>query len=359
MAKKRKLSYKKVIRFVVCLLILLILCVVAWYKINLSKVSNNDNTIEFEVTNNDTFSSISSKLKNNNLIKNELVYKIYLKLNKVNNLQIGIYPLNSNMSVKQIVNALSGNPDESLSHMKITFPEGINMRKFASILEKNTQYKADDLYNLLKDNNYLDELINKYWFISKDIKNSNIYYSLEGYLYPDTYEFKKHATLKEIIETILNNTSKKLESYKSSIQNSKYSVHEILTLASVVELEASTNDDRKGVAGVFINRLNSNMGLESDVTTYYGLKKELTESIAGHVYGANAYNTRSTTLYGKLPVGPICNMSTSSIDAILNPTTSNYYYFVADTNKKVYFAKNYNEHLNIIAKLKKEGIWNA
>ena len=151
----------------------------------------------------------------------------------------------------------------------------------------------------------------------------------------------------------------KLNIYKKEIENSTYSVHELLTLASMIVLEATTESDRQGVASVFYNRLKSKMSLGSDVTTYYAAKVDMGERdlYKSELNDYNAYNTRHPNMAGKLPVGPICNPSLTSIKATLYPTISSNYYFVADKNKKVYFTKNSKEHNNVIAQLKKDGLW--
>ena len=120
------------------------------------------------------------------------------------------------------------------------------MRYIASVIAKNTNNTEKDVYNLLKDQNYLNELINTYWFLDKSILNKNIYYSLEGYLYPDKYNFKdKDVTVKDIFKVMLDEEEKKLAPYKDEIIKSKYSYHEILTLASIIELEAGAADRAK------------------------------------------------------------------------------------------------------------------
>lgn len=363
MATVRVISKRKIRKFIIFSLIFLISLIIVisilWYFLNIRSVNKNDNIVPFEVESNDTYITIASKLKDKNLIRSPFAYKIYIKLHETKSLGIGVYPLKQNMNLNELIKTINEGPNSELTNIKITFPEGIHMRKLASIIEKNTSYKASDLYNLLSDTQFLNEKIEQYWFLTDAIKNKNIYYSLEGYLFPDTYVFKKDATLKQIVEAMLENTSKKLKDYQSAITSSKKSVHDILTLASIVELEASKKEDRKKVAGVFYNRLNRGMGLESDVTTYYGLKKELSDSITGHVYDLNAYNTRNSSLNGKLPVGPICNPSIDSIDAVINYTKVDYIYFVADTDKKVYFTKTYLEHQKIIQKLKEQKKWKA
>ena len=356
--KKRKL---KIIPFLFLIFIILIIIVILGsifiYNENLKSVSKNSEEVTFEVKENETFITLSDDLKNNNLIKSEFFYKVYIKLNNPTGLQKGIYTLNRNMSVEEIIDILD-NGSTTTESIRITFKEGINMRKVIKLITENTNIKEQEILNKLSDNSYLDKLIIKYWFLKADIKNKNIYYSLEGYLYPDTYEFKKDATIEEIFETMLDNTDKKLKKYETNILNNKYTIHELLTLASIVELE-SVGNDRNGVAGVFYNRLNSNWALGSDVTTYYAIKVDMNERdlYKAELDDYNFYNTRNSKMAGKLPIGPICNPSILSIEAVLNPTKSNYYYFVADKNKKTYYSRTYNEHLNIIADLKNKGLW--
>lgn len=355
--KKRK--FKRipivVLSFLSICIIALIVVVFIYFN-GLKSVSKNSEVVTFTVNENETFSTLSDDLKKSGLIKSELFYKIYIKLNKPSNLQKGEYKLNKNMDVKKIVSIL--NNGANAKGVKITFKEGINMRKVISLITTNTNITEEQIIKKLKDTSYQDKLIMKYWFLKSEIKNQNLYYSLEGYLYPDTYEFKENASIEEIFETMLDNTDSKLKKYESSLLNNKYSIHEIITLASIVELE-SVGNDRAGVAGVFYNRLNSNWSLGSDVTAYYGAKIELNERdlYQGELDASNGYNTRNKNMAGKLPIGPICNPSILSIEAVLSPTKSNYFYFVADKNKKTYYSKTLNEHNQIIAKLKSEGLW--
>lgn len=233
------------------------------------------------------------------------------------------------------------------------------MRKIASLIADSTNNTMDDVYNLLEDKEYLNYLIDTYWFINSDILNSNIYYSLEGYLFPDTYYFtNKDVTVKEIFERMLDEMNTKLTPYKEDILNSKYSIHELLTLASIVELEGASSNDRASIAEVFYNRLKDNWTLGSDVTTYYAEKMDdwkigLTNK---QLNTCNSYNTRGTCFKG-LPVGPICNPGIESIKAVIYPSSNDDYYFVADCNGKVYLSKTATEHDAIQAKLISEGNW--
>ena len=172
-------------------------------------------------------------------------------------------------------------------------------------------------------------------------------------------KFYETATIEDIFKGMLDNMNNKISKYKEEVKKSKYSIHEMMTLASIIELEAGTASDRKGVAGVFYNRLKDNWSLGSDVTTYYAEKidnysRDLKMS---ELNSCNKYNTRSTCMAGKLPVSPICNPGLESIVAAFEPTKHNYYYFVADKNGKTYFTKTYNEHNNKCNQLKRDGLW--
>jgi UPF0755 protein len=253
----------------------------------------------------------------------------------------------------------SYNPDE----IRITFKEGLNVRKIAKLIEENTNNTYDDFINLMDDNDYIDSLIKKYWFLSEEIKNVKIYYPLEGYLFPNTYAFlNKDVDVKTIVEKMLDETDKQLTKYKDQIDKSKYSVHEIMTLASIVELEGASADDRASVAGVFHNRIKDKWTLGSDVTTYYYLKiDDFKQSLNGNknLYTCdNAYNTRCTSFVG-LPVGPISMPGIESIDATINYDKHDNYYFVADCKGKTYLSKNATEHYNTINRLKYEDNWCA
>lgn len=336
----------------------LVIFICSYFNYNIAPVSN-DSTLKTVVIEEGGISDIANTLKENNLIRDETMFKVYIKLTGRSNLKASTYELSENMGVKKIVEILesgnSYNPDE----VKITFKEGINVREIANLISENTNNSEEDVYNLLNDNSYLDELIDSYWFITDDIKNNKIYYSLEGYLYPDTYIYtNKDVSVKEIFKKMLDEMNDKLTPYKEQINNNELSIHELLTLASIVELEGASSSDRNGVAGVFYNRLESDMTLGSDVTTYYGLKLDMSERdlTKAELNDCNNYNTRCSTFTG-LPVSPICIPSIESIKAVIDPTNHEYYYFVADKNKKTYFTKTYNEHLSMVSKLKDEGLF--
>ena len=346
---------KKKVLIGVGIFFLLLLIVISWYFIELRPVGS-DNNIDFEIKSGTPTVSIIKNLKDKKLIHSELAVKIYIFLSNKDSLQAGTYELNQNMSVKDIIDAID-NGNVKNNNITLTFKEGKRFVNYLKDISDAFGYNEQDLFNELSNKDYLNTLINKYWFLSDDILDSKIYYPLDGYLYPDTYTFKPDATIDDIITKMLDNMNNKLTPYKDAIASSNYSVHQILTLSSIIELEAKTLGDRKGVSGVFANRLKDSWTLGSDVTSYYGVKKEMTDNITqDELNDCNSYNTRSSCV-PSLPIGPICNPSIDAINAALNPTESNYYFFVADTNSKVYFSVTASDQLDVIATLKSQNMW--
>ena len=353
----KKLSIKKII---IGLLILVIICTsicIGVYFYLISPTSKESEEVSFNVSESEAYSTLGDDLKASGLIRSELAYRIYLKLNHINyHLEYGDYTLNKNSGVEGLIETFKKGSNTLAKTITVKFIEGKNMRSVIKTIQDNFSISDKDVLDKLSDQEYLDSLIEKYWFLTDEIKNKDIYYSLEGYLYPDTYEFFKEASVENIFEKMLDNFDRKVSSYKTDIEKSKYSVHELVTLASIIELEAG-GADRKSVSGVFYNRIKAGMSLGSDVTGYYGAKMDdWSKGLGSHVNDCNAYNTRGKCVKA-LPVGAICNPSIKSIEAAIKPESHKYYYFVADCKGKTYLNTNYSGHLNTIAKLKREGNW--
>lgn len=353
---------KKLLAFLLIIIVATILAIVVLYNYYTSPINKEStDVIRFEVVESDRFLNLGDRLKDEGLIRNELFYKIYIKMNKPNNLQVGIYSLQKSMSLKEIVDILNGGSTYNPYLVNLTIKEGYNIRKIAKLIDELTDNSYDDVMNKMNDNAYISSLIEEYWFLTDSILDSKIYYPLEGYLFPETYQISSKFSVEEIIKILLDEEDAVLSKYKTDIENSKYSIHEIMTLASIVELEAGNSTDRKGVAGVFYNRLNNNWTLGSDVTTYYGSKiDDFSYSLTKNELNdcSNKYNTRCSTNYG-LPVGPISNPGKVSIEACINPTSHDYFWFLADCSGKTYLSKTGAEQDAIKARLIKEDNWCA
>ena len=361
MSKKSKKNKKKfkLIYIIPILVILLFATLIVYCYINTTPISKKSSKVTFEIKEGSTIKEVISTLKKEDLIRNELFFLIYSKINNVSNIKAGNYLLDKNMSLKEIAKILQEGSNIINKEITITFIEGKTMRVVANTIDKNTTNSYDDVFNLLKDKDYIKSLIDEYWFLDDSILNESIYYPLEGYLAPDTYNFEVNASVKDIFKKMLDQTGNILNQYKQNIESSNYSIHQIITLASMIESEGVTLDDRKNIAGVFINRLNKGMSLGSDATTYYAFKVELGERdlYMSEINSNNPYNTRSSTSAGKFPVGPICNPSKISIEAAINYQSNNYLYFVTDKNFKVYFNETDAGHNKTIQELKSSGLW--
>ncbi|MDD2203122.1 MAG: endolytic transglycosylase MltG [Bacilli bacterium] len=345
----------KIIIGIVFLFISLVILLFSYYIFQLTPTSSKEDMVQIEIPKGASGSKVANILKENNLIRSELIFRVYIKIHNTNNINYGIYDLNEAMGVKQIVEIIT---DAKASGNTILFREGLNMWNIAKVISEYTNNTEEDVYALLDDEEYIDGLINDYWFITEDIKAKDIYYPLEGYLAPNTYQFAdRNVSVEVIFESMLNQMGKVLTPYKDKLGN--HTIHEVLTLASMIEAEGKTLEDRKNIAGVFYNRLAIGDSLGSDVTTYYAIKLDNYASplktIEINTY--NPYNTRGPRMAGLLPVGPICSPSESSIVAAIEPIDNDYLFFVADKNGKIYFMKTYAEHNAKIKELKAKKLW--
>lgn len=334
-------------------LVVLILSIGIFSFYSLQSVSKTSDQVTFQIEPGRNKIEIVSDLKKAGLIKNKYVTLAYVFLTPKLNLQAGTYIINRNNSTIDIIKQIgSGNTKEKPVTIRITFVEGKRFVDYAKQISTNFDITYDDFIALAENKTFLKSLIEKYWFISDAILDDDIYYPLEGYLFPDTYEFFQNATGEDIIIKMLDNLDSKLTEIKTEVDNSKYSVHDVLTMASIIEKEAVVKEDRQMVSQVIYKRLNIKMNLGMDVTTYYAVFKDMTEEITAYdLESYNAYNTRNENLIG-LPVGPICNPSLESINASLNPSDTDYTYFIADiTTGKVYFASTYEDFINYKQKL--------
>lgn len=313
------------------------------------KGSKDTQQVTFEVQEGVSKITIVDDLKNAGLIKSKWVTLAYLIFNKDLTLQAGTYSLSRNMDVESIIKKISKG-DVKLDTVSLTFVEGKNIKDYIEVISSGLSIPKNNVEAVFKDKEFMKSLVEKYDFLTESVLNDNIYYALEGYLFPDTYEFLETVSVEEVITRLLDNTKSKLSSIEI---NSEYSIHDILSMASIVELEAVTENDRRTVAQVIYKRLSRGMNLGMDVTTYYAVGKKLGEDLTmNDLNSSNPYNTRNMNMTGKLPVGPICNPSLESIKAVLNPSDTDYIYFYANVvTHEVFFANTYEEFIEIQRKV--------
>ena len=220
----------------------------------------------------------------------------------------------------------------------VTFPEGYTVTQIAEKLEENNVCSAEDFLNTVK--NPSDELLQRLEITNKDDR----IFTLEGYIFPDTYEFYKGENTESVLSRIIDNyLSKNTEKDKLRASELGYTMDEILTIASIIQEEAGRPDQDYKVSSVLHNRLNTGTKIECDVTITY-LEDYCAPYLADGLTDSDKenYNTYKCVA---LPAGPICNPGYSAIQAALYPEQTNYFFFVTDKDWNYYYAATWSEHV--------------
>lgn len=332
-------------KFIIAIIILLILLVplLSYFSFVGSPSSSRNQDVEIRITNGMNSSKIVDKLYKNGLIRNELFAKIYLKLSGTGSkLKAGTYKLNTNMSPSEIFDLLK-NRKIDMNNVNFTIPEGYSIRQIAEKL-----YKTGLINNVEEFLNTADAGNYDYEFL-KDVPE-NRKQKLEGYLFPDTYEFEKGMTDVYMINEMLKRFDNVYSGLKNEAVKSGISFDKAIIMASIIESEAKTDSERAVIAGVINNRLIKKMKLQIDATVQYALGVHKNVLHLGDLKIDSPYNTYK---YTGLPAGPISNPGIKSIQAALNPDKNNYIYYVAKGNGEHYFTSSYTQFLKYKKLMKK------
>jgi UPF0755 protein len=303
--------------------------------------SKSQKTVEIPIGSSVT--GIAQTLEKNGVIKNAKVFKYYVKLKNEGGFMAGDYQLSPSMDVPEIVSRLKTGKVLAKASFKITIPEGKQLKEIAAIMATATKQNEDDVFNKLNDKEFIKELMVKYpEVLSDEIMNGSIKYKLEGYLFPATYPFyKPNPSVEEMVTAMLDKTRTVLADYAEESDAKKLSIHQLLTMASLVEEEATGNADRKKIASVFYNRMKKGMPLQTDPTVLYAQGKHKEKVLYKDLEVSSPYNTYQHT---GLPPGPIANAGKVSIEAALEPEETDFYYFLATAEGDVIFTKTLEEH---------------
>lgn len=294
-------------------------------------IGGSKNNIDIKVENGAGASVIAEKLKKADIISYKAIFKIYSRLTGEHIYQMGTHKLNPSMSYKEIIRNLQSVPEND--EVQVLIPEGYELRQIADVLEENGLINREVFMSEVETGNFDYEFI-------KNIPNRNN--RLEGYLFPDTYKFSKNETEHEIIDKMLSNFDKQVVPlYQQS--GCSMSLDDIVILASVIEREAASDNDRGKVASVFVNRINMGMKLESCATVQYILKERKNVLSIEDTKIESPYNTY---INEGLPIGPIASPGISSINSAIYPEQTNYIYFLATENgTDSLFSETFEEHL--------------
>ena len=301
---------------------------------------------------------IGQILEKAGVIKSATVFNYYTKFKNYSNFQSGYYNLQASMDLDEICKLLKegGTPQpEKPSLGKILVTEGYTIKQISEAVTKNsakknasTPYSSEDFLKVVQDEAFISKMAAKYPKLLSSLPSADqVTYRLEGYLFPATYSYYKETSMEDIVEDMISTMDSYMSQYYDTIAASGKSVNDVLTLASLVEKEGSTDDDRRNIASVFYNRMNNNMPLQSNIAILYAMGKlgEETSLAADASIDTSIdspYNVYTNT--GLMP-GPVDAPSLSAIEATVNPASTNYYYFVADVKTgKVYYSENFDDH---------------
>ena len=300
---------------------------------------------------------IGKTLEDAGLIKHGLVFSLYAKYKNYADLKSGYYNLQKSMSTEDIIHELQkGGTAEAQEPVlaTLTIPEGYTIDQMAQAVgQLQGDFKepltADAFLAKVQDENFISQEVAKYPSLLESLptKESGARYRLEGFLFPATYSIKESTTVESLIDEMLAAMDKTLAPHYSTIKSKNLTVNELLTIASLVEKEGAKTDDRKLIAGVFYNRLNLGMPLQSNIAILYaqgklGQKISLADDAGIDTSINSPYNVY--TNLGLMP-GPVDSPSLDAIESSINQTKSENLYFVADvTDGKVYYASNKEEH---------------
>lgn len=301
---------------------------------------------------------IGQILEKAGVIKSATVFNYYTKFKNYSNFQSGYYNLQASMDLDEICKLLKegGTPQpEKPSLGKILVTEGYTIKQISEAVTKNsakknasTPYSSEDFLKVVQDEAFISKMAAKYPKLLSSLPSADqVTYRLEGYLFPATYSYYKETSMEDIVEEMISTMDSYMSQYYDTIAASGKSVNDVLTLASLVEKEGSTDDDRRNIASVFYNRMNNNMPLQSNIAILYAMGKlgEETSLAADASIDTSIdspYNVYTNT--GLMP-GPVDSPSLAAIEATVNPASTDYYYFVADVKTgKVYYSENFDDH---------------
>lgn len=348
---KAKVNKKGKIKFVVILLAVIAVLLAGglfFYVHGISATDpNSKDDVIITIENGTGALQILNQLDEAGLVQNKFCGKVYLKVSSPDNIQANTYVFSKAMTLTEMFDAMNTADPNYISRSRITIIEGSTINQAAEAIAKETGFSKKNILAKWSDEDYLRALIDEYWFLTDDILKPDLLCPLEGYLYPETYFFSSEdPNLEELTEAMLDKMDQEVTPLKDDIKNSlDMTIHEFLSFASVVEAESLFEADRAKIAGVFKNRLDKNMALQSDITVLYATgQKKVNVSIA-ETKTDSKYNTYK---YTGLPVGPVCAVPTRTMKACVDYEPSDYLFFFATQDGKVLYSKTYAEHQKIV-----------
>ncbi len=350
---KNKSKSKDVLPMILTAIMILLIAILSYsYYLTTAVDKSSTEKIQFEVKESYGSSVIAQQLEEKGLIKSATLFKVYSRLGSSNDFYVGQFSLSKNMNMSEIMNVLT-NKTNAQSGITLSIIEGDNIPKIAAKVEKVTDISAEQFIEKVNDEQFINQLKQEFpELITNSLDDPNIKFKLEGYLYPAGYNIdnSNKSNAETLIRQILKTTQQVVvPDYKSSTKKwniagveRDITIHEYITLASILEKESTTTTDNNGIAGVFLNRLKINMQLQTDPSVYYAAQRFTADPLTiQELQSTDPYNTYKNL---GLPPGPISMPSQKSYEALNGATQHNYLYFLTDKEGKAYFAETYAEH---------------
>ncbi|TQS74640.1 endolytic transglycosylase MltG [Ornithinibacillus gellani] len=340
---------------IVSILLILLIGLYSGYKYVKSSLEpvdpDNENGIEVEIPMGSTTSSIANLLEENGIIKDARIFRFYIKFKNESDFQAGEYTFTKSMTINQIIASLKEGRIIKEPVHRVTIPEGKTVDQIAEIYANELDYTAKEFLEKVNDTDFIKQLMESYpGILTDDILEKGIRTPLEGYLFAATYDFyEEKPSLESIIEVMLDKTQAVVFDNIDLIEARDLTVHEAITFASLVENEATNEDQRNKISGIFYNRLDEGMRLQTDPTVLYALGGHKEKVLLKDLEIDSPYNTYKIDA---LPIGPISNFGESALRATVDPEDNDYMYFLHDQEGNIFYAETYDEHLE----LKKEHI---
>jgi len=314
-----------------------------WNQISIPASSDKDEVV-FVITKGEGVKEIAASLEEQEFIKSAYWFEVFVFFDgSQSEFIVGNYLLRRDMNTKEVANVLKSG--QSAPERTIIIIEGWSSREIADYLEKQNVVTKDDFLSASITADSRQVVPDTVYDFLADKPDDQ---GLEGYLFPDTYRIFENATSSHIIKRMLDNFEVKFtEQMKADAQAGNVNIYQVVTLASIIEKEVRTDVDRKIAAGIFYDRINQGVALQSDATVNYVTGKQELQPSLTDLEVDNPYNTYK---YRGLPPGPISNPSLSSIMAAIYPEKSEYFYFLTKPDGTTVFSKTYDEHLDNKAK---------
>lgn len=350
--QKKRSAEAKTVRKIVAIVLAIVITVIAVVGITgyiyissaLEPVDPDDTTKEkVDIPIGSSVSQIASILEEENVIKDSRVFRFYVKFKNESGFQAGEYSFTQAMSLDELVKALKTGKVVKDPLLTVTIPEGKTVAQIADIYSRKTSIEKEDFMDKVNEDAYVESLIDTHPnLLSEVILDPEIRTPLEGYLFAATYDFYvEEPTIEQIVEKMLSKTEEVIAPYIPAMKEQGLTVHEAVTMASLVENEAKTKEDRQKIAEVFYNRLEEGMPLQTDPTVLYALGEHKDRVLYEDLEVESPYNTYHVN---DLPIGPISNFAENAVEATVNPKESNNLYFLAASDGTIYYSETLDEH---------------